>query len=356
MSLFSLFKKKQETSSDPDNGEFRSRAEGDTKAARSRNSSKRGDGSKKNQADDPMLPEKKRARRRLIGAVALVLAAVIGLPMVLDSEPKPLADDVNIQIPSKDKPLSGGAANNEAKKEAKNDTLAAASVEQAASRADSKPVNAGKALEPKEEIVDPATLTPNKNKAASREPVTPAVVATAIPTNKTAAHPEKESKVEHKAEAKPEVKAEVKPEIKLPKSTEKNSASIVAAVSESKTAAPKPAGKPAESADEAARAMAILEGKSPAKAAGKPAGENAKADKSSSAFVVQVAALASQEKVDELQGKLKSAGIKSYTQKVATTSGEKIRIRVGPFESREDADKMHAKLAKLGLNGTLVPN
>lgn len=52
---------------------------------------------------DPMLPEKKRARRRLIGATALVLAAVIGLPMVFDSEPKPLADDITIQIPPRDK-------------------------------------------------------------------------------------------------------------------------------------------------------------------------------------------------------------------------------------------------------------
>ncbi len=53
---------------------------------------------------DPMLPEKKRARRRLIGATALVLAAIIGLPMVFDSEPKPLADDISIQIPPRDKP------------------------------------------------------------------------------------------------------------------------------------------------------------------------------------------------------------------------------------------------------------
>ena len=52
---------------------------------------------------DPMLPEKKRARRRLIGATALVLAAVIGLPMIFDSEPKPLTDDIAIQIPSRDK-------------------------------------------------------------------------------------------------------------------------------------------------------------------------------------------------------------------------------------------------------------
>lgn len=60
----------------------------------------------KAQADepmDPMLPEKKRARRRLVGASALVLAAVIGLPMIFDSEPKPLADDIAIRIPPRDK-------------------------------------------------------------------------------------------------------------------------------------------------------------------------------------------------------------------------------------------------------------
>jgi len=52
---------------------------------------------------DPMLPEKKRARRRLIGATALVLAAIIGLPMIFDSEPKPLSNDIAIQIPPRDK-------------------------------------------------------------------------------------------------------------------------------------------------------------------------------------------------------------------------------------------------------------
>jgi DedD protein len=52
---------------------------------------------------DPMLPEKKRARRRLIGATALVLAAVIGLPMIFDSEPRPISQDINIQIPPRDK-------------------------------------------------------------------------------------------------------------------------------------------------------------------------------------------------------------------------------------------------------------
>lgn len=50
---------------------------------------------------DPTLPEKQRARRRLVGAIALVVAAVIVLPMVLDSHPKPVTDDVQIDIPNR---------------------------------------------------------------------------------------------------------------------------------------------------------------------------------------------------------------------------------------------------------------
>ncbi|BAN25937.1 SPOR domain-containing protein [Caballeronia insecticola] len=53
---------------------------------------------------DPTLPEKQRARRRLVGAIALVLAAVIVLPMVLDSRPKPVTDDISIDIPSRPAP------------------------------------------------------------------------------------------------------------------------------------------------------------------------------------------------------------------------------------------------------------
>lgn len=46
------------------------------------------------------LQLKKRARRRLIGAIALVAGTAAVLPMVLDSEPKPTSQDINIQIPS----------------------------------------------------------------------------------------------------------------------------------------------------------------------------------------------------------------------------------------------------------------
>ncbi|MGA8006712.1 MAG: SPOR domain-containing protein [Burkholderiales bacterium] len=45
---------------------------------------------------------KRRGRRRLVGAVALVLLAVILLPMVFDSEPKQANAPVDVRIPSED--------------------------------------------------------------------------------------------------------------------------------------------------------------------------------------------------------------------------------------------------------------
>jgi DedD protein len=52
--------------------------------------------------NDSQLELKKRARRRLVGAVALALLAAIVLPMVMDEEPKPLNQDIQIRIPNQD--------------------------------------------------------------------------------------------------------------------------------------------------------------------------------------------------------------------------------------------------------------
>lgn len=46
---------------------------------------------------------KRRARRRLVGAVALATATVVLLPMLLDSEPKQAGQDIELRIPGKDK-------------------------------------------------------------------------------------------------------------------------------------------------------------------------------------------------------------------------------------------------------------
>lgn len=315
MDLLSLFKndmQKQDITGDADSGDFRSSAESETKPSRS--NGKRAASNRKAKVVDPVLPEKKRARRRLIGAVALVLAAVIGLPMLLDSEPKLIADDINIQIPSRDKPMLADAPS----------TAAPVAMTPALTEKN-KPVDLG----PAEEMIGPVIKA------------SPGAV-------------EKPIQSDVKSEAKPEAKAEPKPDVKTETKPDQKS-------SGGRTEpAPKVQSK-IETVDEASRAMAILEGKSPAKIPAVKIDKNDKsdnvdkADKAGSGFVVQVAALASQEKVNDLQKTLKAANIKSYTQKVATTSGEKIRVRVGPFESKDEADKMRARLLKMGLSGTMVP-
>jgi DedD protein len=308
MGLFSIFRKNTQESAAGDEGEFQSRAEQDP-AGRSRAKRKRG--SQDNEAIDPVLPEKKRARRRLVGAIALVLAAIIGLPMILDSEPKPLAEDIAIQIPSRDKPgaVAGGIR------------LAPAA---SASAAASKSSVAG--LDKNEEVIDPAAAVKKAPEQKAPEQKAPEPAVTAAPVKPALVEPKPVAKVEPKPTPKAELKAE-----------------------------PKVAAKPAGATDDAARANAILEGKTDIKPVEKTPAKPKVADKKASKYVLQVAALASQDKVNELQGKLKGAGLQSYTQKVPTESGTRIRVRVGPFGSKDEAEKARARLVKLGLNGTLVP-
>lgn len=315
MGLFSFFRKnKQQPNSEQ--SAYHSRSEEDTSAIRASRKRKTAN-NQANDAADPVLPEKKRARRRLVGAIALVLAVVIVLPMVLDSEPKPLADDIAIQIPSHDKPASASAS-------------ASAAASGAASNVSG--------LDQQEEIIDPAsTPAPSANVKPGAAPVPPlannANVAVPIaPQTEPEIKPEPKPVAKPKPENKPkaELKQERKPKLE-PKSEPK---------SEVKAEETPDVSEPQ---DDAARAAAILNGRSDVArpAAGK--------------FVIQVAALASQEKVDELRGKLSDAGIRSYTQKIKTSSGDRIRIRVGPFASKEEAEKARARLAALGLSGSLVP-
>ena len=330
MGLFSkLFKNKQESSGE-DSGFY---VPGETQSpTRKRAANTSGGGARRAGRDtpDPALPEKKRARRRLIGAIALALGVAVGLPMLLDSEPKVPVNDIAIEIPSKDK-------------------VAAAPVPVPVPAPVPAQGAANNGLDQSEEIVD-APLPAKSKPVPMPTPVPATVIATAEPVKPEYVEPKPvkvEPKVEPKHEAKPEPKLEAKREVKPePKPEPKHEVKPE----------PKPEPKPVKvekSNDDAARALAILEGKPAARAEAKPAEKSAEAD--SGRFVVQVAALATQDKVDELQAKLRDAGINSYTQKVSSAGGQRIRVRVGPFGSRDEAEKTRAKLQKLGLGGSLVP-
>ncbi|QYF92198.1 SPOR domain-containing protein [Massilia sp. PAMC28688] len=289
MGLFSfLNKNKQETAGDE--GEYVSRdddalaAKARSKRASSANEPAARRGKEGRAAADPVLPEKKRARRRLVGAIALALAVAIGLPMVLDSEPRPLATDIDIRIPSKEK---------------------APPQQLPAPESAAAPVPAAEALDTSEEIVDPAASggTPSRAKPETRP------------------------------DTRPGPKPDIMPE---PRIVEKPPAKVA----EARPAEPKPEVKPAARTD-SERALAILENK-PVPA---PAAANQK-------YTIQVVALSNQDKVAELQAKLKAAGVPSFTQK---GSGDLVRVKVGPF-TKDESDEIRAKLGKLGLSGAMVAN
>ncbi|MDN7672567.1 SPOR domain-containing protein [Burkholderia oklahomensis] len=143
---------------------------------------------------DPTLPEKQRARRRLVGAIALVVAAVIVLPMVLDSHPKPVTDDVAIDIPSRPS-HQAAAANDEDASDVQagvahdeppaSDAVAAASVAPApaaTAKSDAKDIKEAKktqtaAAKAPSAAQKPAAQPPRDTAAAARG--TPAATASA---------------------------------------------------------------------------------------------------------------------------------------------------------------------------------
>ncbi len=209
---------------------------------------------------------RKRARHRLIGAAILVLAGVVGFPLLFDNQPRPIAVDIPIEIPDKAK-------------------------------------------------VKPLAVTPIES-----APVTPTASAAATPTVAiTKAGDKEETIIEAKSVAKPEAKPEIK-------------------------ADPKVAEKAAAKAHDAAKAQALLDGKT---ADSKPAAATGR-------FVVQVGAFADVTKAREARQKLEKAGLKTYTQVVETGDGKRIRVRVGPFESKAEADKVGEKIKKLDLPAAIL--
>ncbi len=66
-------------------------------------------------------------------------------------------------------------------------------------------------------------------------------------------------------------------------------------------------------------------------------------------FVVQIGAFNDEAKVREVRAKVEKEGIKTYTNIAQTKEGARTRVRVGPFTSRDEADKVARKIKQLQL-------
>ncbi len=216
----------------------------------------------KQQTEDE-LNIKRRARRRLVGAIALTLAVVVILPMVLDSEPKPTGKDMDLRIPAADKvgEFVPGVALSDV-------------VKQVETSESAVPENTG--------VVSGVISTPVV-KASDPLPV-----------------------VEPAAKAEPVRKPEP-------------------------PATPEPPAAKAESVKVDKKADA-------GKAAGK--------------YVVQVGAYSNAGAAEQEAGKLKAWGFKAYTEKINGT----VRVRVGPYPDRDNADRVRKLLENHGLHSVISVN
>lgn len=225
---------------------------------------------------------RRRARYRLIGSVVLVTTAVVGFPLLFDTQPRPVSMDTPIVIPPRQ--VAQG-----------------------------------------ESVVAPAQL-----------PVVPALPA--------------QAGLDAKEEV---VKDESAQALAQPKPAEavKQETPAVAPVPESKPVVPK-AEKPSQAKAEpvaakstttssAERAQALLDGKTPESDAPK--------------YLIQVGAFTEMDKVKEVRSKLERAGLKTYTQVTDTKDGKKlVRVRLGPYKGKDEADKIAERIRKLGLKAALL--
>lgn len=256
----------------------------------------------------------------MIGMAVLVGVGVIGFPWLFETQPRPLSHDVQV-----------------------------------VSAAASAPVAA----------VSPSAVT-RETRVAVVEPQRPPVV---VVPEQADAEEVIASRPEIAPEARPPVVArpvEVKPVIVpkpapvLPRPAQaKASAPVKVAV------VPKPVPKPPAKPEAVTKAVAskpvvapakpVAVAKAPVKPEAKPA--EAKVDPKATPdtrYIVQVGAFSDGPSAHTARMKVERLGIKTYTQAVDTPAGKKIRVRIGPYASKAEADKAMATLRKAGVVGNLL--
>jgi DedD protein len=266
-------------------------------------------------ATDPVQVARSRARRRLIGAAVLLGVGVIGFPLLFETQPRPIPVDIPIEIPRKEGaptlPLPPPRTASAAPAVVGRVSSGVTTTEPARAA----PASAPAATAPRTEAAPPRNeATPPRSEPTSRSDST----SPRSDTN-TAAAPAAKS-----APAKPEV----------PKA-------------DSAKAEPR--------ADDGVRARALLEGQGPDnKATTVAAADPNKPDVTAGRFVVQVGAYGEAASARDMRQRVDKLGLKSYTQVAEVDGRKRIRVRVGPFNSREDAEKAAGTLKAAGLPAAIM--
>ncbi len=289
-------------------------------------------------ADLAVLELKKKARRRLVGAIVLALAAAVILPLLLEKEPKPLGDDVSVQIPPIDEGkfvnrLTGRAS------DTKSSPKPATKVEPKAEREAQANATA------KSDTAAVGTNTPAAASAPEAGVATPApaakVPATPAPSN--VGPPKKSLSEAEQRVLMPATKATVKGEV---------SAEAASGPDAARGATPMPAAPVPALATAAPSVTPPAASPPPLAPKAEPAGASPTKNEG---FAVQIAAFTDDKGANALAAKLKKAGFAStYVEPVETSRGTLWRVRIGGYSARAEADAARAKLKADGWNGIVV--
>ena len=253
---------------------------------------------------DPTLPEKQRARRRLVGALALVAAAVIVLPMVLDSHPKPVTDDISIDIPTRPAaPLP---------RTTHGDTAAAGPANGSA------PGSAPESAPDTQAGVAPDSPAGDANNAR-----TSAAAPVTEPESRPAARPAQRLQQQQ------------------PQTTSTASTPATAPAVQS------PATPPVQAARSAANAPATN-----APATAPAAQRNTPASQAGSHYVIEIGTFDDDAVAQNWVTKLKAAGVPAYVEHRNEADGTtRALLRAGPFADRGVASMALGKVHRAGLGG-----
>jgi DedD protein len=271
--------------------------------------------------DDAAVDElKRKARRRLVGAIVLALVAAVVVPMLLEREPRPLGDEVSVQIP----PVDDGKFINR---------LTDPKAE--AAKAAKSPVASGGAASGAKSVAD----------AEQRVLAPPAhpPVASAIPPDEKASA----SAAAKQQEPAPSLPAAVA-KIEAPKQEAPKQEAP-------KQEAPKQEAPKQEAPKQEAPKQVPAKQEPPKQASSaSPSAPAATSVANGSGFVVQLAAFADDKGANALAGKLKRAGYPAYTEAVHTSRGTLWRVRVGSYPSRDAASSAQIRLKGDGYSGIVA--
>ena len=240
---------------------------------------------------------RRRARQRLVGALLLLAAGIVGFPLLFETQPRPLPADTPIRLAQRDAgtvrawPQASEAAG----------APSAPPVE----AVDAAPPAATGGNGPVQGMVQGVV----KDSAKGVEPAAPAVPERPLPASTPAAGP---------LAAPPPAPAPTP-----------------APAPEPATASPPPAAasaRPAAAATPAPAASVAAEGR----------------------FVVQVGAYSDQGTLRQARQRVEKLGLKTYTQVIGSGKEQRTRVRVGPFDTRAEAEAAAARLKAGGLPSNIL--